>query len=236
MEDNKRLILYKTVFITIIYMIYLYFIAMYYYRIEMIQINEINHFNLAVRIIQDIALGLFAPFILILIYRKDLSRLGFSNKNMALSFILLMAYLISFILQDNYSLVGIYRALYYLIVVAFSEEVIMRGYLYLRLRAVNKKLAILLTGIIFGAVHAILPGVRENLSITSIILDMGNHIGGGIVATIMFISLMELSGNILVAILIHALLDYSFNDLGTIIMLTTLCYLLLKKYRYSRMK
>ena len=131
-------------------------------------------------------------------------------------------------LHSDYTAGGFYRDIFYLIMVGFPEEIIMRGYIYLRIKPINRTMAVIISGIIFGAAHAIMPGILSGKGISWIGLDMLNYIGGGIVGGILFISCMELSGNILVAILIHSLLDYSYGPLGFIVLLLTLGYLILK--------
>ncbi|HKM34433.1 MAG TPA: hypothetical protein VJY54_06795, partial [Lachnospiraceae bacterium] len=77
----------------------------------------------------------------------------------------------------------------------------------------------------------ILPGIIADRSISFIGLDMLNYIGGGIVGGLLFITCMELSGNIFVAILIHSLMDYSYGYIGIIVVIGTLGFLILKSKR-----
>lgn len=141
----------------------------------------------------------------------------------------MFAIYISFIyLHHNFSLSGFYQAFFYLCIVATGEELIFRGYLYLGIKAVNPIVAIIVSGILFGIPHAILPGISAKQDILQIIAGMVNHAGGGIVGGLIFILLLELGGSIAVPILIHALLDYSYGRWGLLICIFTFIYLLIK--------
>ena len=193
-----------------------------------VSLNEINRTNIYQRLLQDSVIGLSFPIFLLIKYRKHYCKLGFTGKSKILSIILFVIYILFFILRSDYSVGGLYRAIFYLIMVGLSEEVIFRGYIYLRIKPINRTLAIIISSVIFGAGHAILPGIIADRSISFIGLDMLNYIGGGIVGGLLFITCMELSGNILVAILIHSLMDYSYGYLGIIVVIGTLGFLILK--------
>jgi membrane protease YdiL (CAAX protease family) len=130
---------------------------------------------------------------------------------------------------------GIYRAVFYLLIVGFPEELVMRGYIYLRLKPINRVLAIIVSGVLFGVGHAILPGIVAGQSLLSIGISMLSEIGGGIFSGLLFISYMELSNNILVAILIHAILDYSYGYYGVLVSVITMGYLLYK-HRFHKVE
>ncbi len=192
-----------------------------------VSLNEINSTNIYQRLLQDSVIGLSFPIILLIKYRKNYCELGFTEKSKTLSIILFVIYLLLFILHSDYSIGGFYRAVFYLTMVGLSEEIIFRGYIYLRIKPINRTLAIIISGIIFGAGHAILPGIISDKSISFIGLNMLNYIGGGIVSGFLFISCMELSGNILVAMFIHSLMDYSYGYIGIIVLICTLGFLIL---------
>ena len=228
MINNQKIILFRTITIGILYMIFFYITFKYIWDKGFVSLEEINNTNIFQRFCQDFMLSLILPIILLIKYRKNIGELGFTNKNIGLSILLFAIYLLFLLLHSDYTAGGFYRFIFYLIMVGFPEEIIMRGYIYLRIKPINRTMAVIISGIIFGAVHAIMPGILSGNSISWIGLDMLNYIGGGIVGGLLFIFCMELSGNILVAILIHSLLDYSYGPLGFIILLLTLGYLILK--------
>lgn len=228
MRYEERKNLFRTIIIGLLYLIFLYITCKYQWDKGFITINEITSINVFKRFIQDFIILLFFPFILLLRYHKNLSELGFTSKSKNLCIILFIIYLLFFILHSDYTIGGFYRAVFYLLTVGFSEEIIMRGYFYLRIKPINKVLAIIFSGIIFGATHAILPGIIADKNMSFIVINMLNYIGGGIVGGLLFIYCMELSGNILVAILVHSLLDYSYGILGILVLVITLGYLIFK--------
>ncbi|MDF2513851.1 MAG: hypothetical protein K0S04_3717 [Herbinix sp.] len=224
--------LYIPTVVGIIFIIVLYISSKYQWSKGYIPMSELKNSDVLKRFVQDCFVMLPFPLILIIINRKNLSMLGFKRKSIPLCIILFLIYLIFFILHSDYTITGIYRAVFYLIMIGFSEELIMRGYIYLRIKPVNKILAIIVSGAIFGAAHAILPGVTADKSISFILGDMLNYIGFGITGGLIFIACMELSGTILVAILIHGILDYTYGHLGALVLCATLGYLIyINRYR-----
>lgn len=72
-------------------------------------------------------------FVLILVtvvQEKSTKSLGLTSQNNYLTGGLLLLYLVMFVGNQDFTLKGYYQAFFYLGVVAFSEEVIFRGYLY----------------------------------------------------------------------------------------------------------
>lgn len=231
MKNNQKIILFKTISFGFIYLMMFYVVSRYIMNKGFVSLHEINYTNIYQRLLQDIVTGLFFSIILLIKYHKNYGELGFTDKSKNLSIILFAVYLLFFILHSDYSIGGFYRAIFYLIMVGLHEEIIMRGYIYLKIKPVNRILAIIISGIFFGVAHAIMPGIIADKSISFIGLDMLNYIGGGIVSGILFITCMELSGNILVAILIHSILDYSYGCIGIIVLILTIVYLILENKR-----
>ncbi len=227
MNNENYKVIFKTSILGLLYLVFVYVMYIYLNSKDFILLSELNVTNIMTRVFQDFLLGLLIPIIILIRFSKNLNQLGFTNKNLILCLILILIYFLFFILHSNYSLSGIYRSLFYLIV-GFSEEVIIRGYFYLRIKSINRLSAVIISGLIFGAAHAILPGINAGHSAAIIGLDMLNFIGGGIVGGLIFIFCMELSGNILVAILIHSLLDYSYKGLALVALLFTLGFLIYK--------
>jgi membrane protease YdiL (CAAX protease family) len=215
MEPANRKALFLTSAIGILYLVFLYVALKYLWKDGYISLQEITGSTLLKRFTQDSITALLFPLLLLFIYRRKPSSLGLIKKNVALCIILFIIYLAFFILRSDYTVSGIYRAVFYLIMVGASEEIIMRGYIYLRIKSVNKIAAVIISGILFGSAHAILPGIIEGDSLSFIGINMLNEIGGGIVGGLLFIACMELSGTILVAILIHSLLDSNWTTQKT---------------------
>ncbi len=207
--------------------------SIYFYIVEkglfvngwMISLKDITTKNIGRVFVGDFLVMLILPTVLCLIYRKRLNKLGIVESKM--SYTLLIIYLIFFFLHKDFSISGFYKAFFYIFVVAAAEEIIYRGYLFSKLKTYNRIFAILVSGSLWGMIHAILPGILSGNSIPIILLSMLDEIGGGIIGGLFFIYLFEYSGSILVPIIIHALLDYSYEHLGIVVAVTTFVYLLL---------
>lgn len=228
MKYKDKLDLIKYTLIGLLYLTLNYIVFKLYIK-DFISLDQVNNHNVLMRFIQDLIFGLSIPMVLIIINFRKLKTLGFTKNSLYLCMILFVIYIIFFVLHSDYSARGIYRAIYYLLIVGFTEEIIMRGFLYLRLKPINMTLAIIISGTIFGAGHAILTGILSGKEIWVICFNMINYIGGdGLLFGLIFIACMELGGNILVAILIHGLLDYSYSYYGLLVLIITLAYLYYK--------
>ncbi|CEN78343.1 CPBP family intramembrane glutamic endopeptidase [Paraclostridium sordellii] len=226
---------YKTILIGIIYMVYFYtFCTFMYQNGWFISVKDVSLSNLGTALLGDIGSMLMFSLILILVYRKNLNELGITKSK--LSMVLLLIYALFFILHGDYTVNGVYRAFFYLFVIALSEEIIYRGYIYNNLKKHNRVSAIIISGILFGIMHSILPSVLAESSVLVMIKDMFNQLGGGILSGYIFILYLEKSNSIFVPILIHALLDYSYGILGIVISIIVLAYLLITSKRKEESK
>lgn len=188
--------------------------------------NAITESNVLNDFLVNIVVMFPIPIILLIAYRKKLECIGICRSKLAV--ILLGVYVLFFVLHGNWDVRGIYRFIFVLFFVAVPEELIYRGYLYLQLKKWNKIGAIIISGIFFGMMHAILPGIVNDKSISQILLSMLNEATGGIASGGIFIIYYELSGSLLVPIMIHALLDYSYKAYGVWIAVLVMIMLILK--------
>ncbi len=214
------------VLIIIIYMVYFYITCTLQYKNGwLIPLKNVSISNLGIILFSDFTNMLILPLILLILYRKNLSELGL--KKSKLSIVLLLIYVLFFVLKRDYTVKGVYNAFFYLFIVALPEEIIYRGYLYSNLKKYNRTMAIIISGILFGMIHSILPSVVSESSVFAMIMDMPNQLFGGIMGSLMFIYCWELSGSIWVSVLIHALLDYSYQLWGIGIAVIVLGFLLI---------
>lgn len=174
------------------------------------------------------------PVVLLIIYRKRPECLGIRKSK--LTVMLFGMYVLFFFLHGNWETAGIYRFFYILFFVAIPEEVIYRGYLYLQLKKWNKTGAIIISGLFFGMMHAILPGIVNDKSVNQMIVSMLNEATGGIASGGIFIIYYELSGSLLVPIMVHALLDYSFKSYGVVIAAAIMLLLIMRRKKEKIVK
>lgn len=217
---------YIPILITIIYMVYFYIFCTWEYRNGwLISLQEVSLSNLSIKLFGDFGSMFIFPLILFVAYRKNLSELGVRKSKLCI--VLLLIYVLFFILHRDYTVKGIYHAFFYLFIVALPEEFIYRGYLYSNLKKYNRTMAIIISGMLFGMIHSILPSIISEGSASTMLMDMTNQLGGGIVSSLIFISFLEISGSIWVPILIHALLDYSYKSWGIGVTVLVLGFLLI---------
>ena len=122
----------------------------------LISINSINKNNVGTKLITDFFVVLFVPLILIMVYRRRLKEFKLQFKHIFLQYILIGIMIFLFVLHKDFTVGGYYKFFFYLVVVGFSEEFIFRGYVYNQLFKYNKWLAIIVSGLFWGILHAIL--------------------------------------------------------------------------------
>lgn len=221
---------YKPILIGIIYMIYFYtFLTFVYQNDWLISLKDASLSNIGIILLIDFGSMLIFPLALTIVYRRKLNELGLKKSKLAI--VLVLIYCLFFLLHSDYTIKGIYKAFFYLFIVALPEEIIYRGYMYNNLKKYNRISAIIISGILFGIMHSILPSIISEYSISIMIKDMFNQIGGGIISGFIFILYLEKSNNIFIPILIHALLDYSYSILGILVAIIVLVYLIITNRR-----
>lgn len=190
--------------------------------------NNVTWNNIAVKFLNDYFSMLLLPSILIIANRRNLKDFGLCYESKKESFVLLVIMLLLFILHNDFTITGFYKFFFYLVVVAFGEEFIFRGFLYNRLKCNSKTVAIVLSGILWGISHAIMPYILNNSTIGQLLLSMSNEIVGGILMGWYFIFIQEKSKTLWIPILIHAILDYTVCGIGIITAIGTFLYFLIK--------
>lgn len=195
----------------------------------MISLKEVSLSNIGTALLIDCGSMLILPLALIIVYRRKLNELGLKKSKLAV--VLIMSYALFFILHGDYTVNGIYTGFFYLFIIALSEEIIYRGYIYNNLKKYNRIGAIIVSGILFGIMHSILPSIILESSISIMLKDMFNQVGGGIVSGFIFVLYLEKSNSIFVPILIHALLDYSYSILGMLVAIIVLVFLIFTNKR-----
>ena len=193
-----------------------------------ISVYEIHR---AMKFLEDYAAMLLLPTILIIMNRKHLSDFGLCYKSKKEIFSLLVVMIVLFILHNDFTIKGFYPMFFYLVVVGFGEEFIYRGFIYNRLKCNSKVMAIILSGILWGITHAIMPSLLSNTDSYKSLLSMWDEIGGFIIMGWYFIYLQEKSKTLWIPILVHAILDYTVGPIGFLTAIGTLIYYLVKSKR-----
>ena len=69
-------------------------------------------------------------------------------------------------------------------------------------------IAVIISGMIWGAMHAFMPAILNNYSIIELFNAILSELGNGIVMGALFVWLYKKSNSLIIPILVHALLDY----------------------------
>lgn len=212
MKSNKKVLI--AVGLTFIYGVFSYFCMSFLWNNDyLISLNDITANNVWLKLLTD-SIGNFLFVLLIfgfmLIRGRSLSEVGFTSNSRFLSVSLLVVYLGLFLLHGDFSVKGIYRAFFFLIVVAFVEEFIFRGFLFTIIdREYGFWKAVIISGLLFGAMHGLLPTIVANGSFMDLLANISdNLLGQGVFGTLIFAYAYKKSGTLFVPILIHAILDY----------------------------
>ena len=199
------------VIITLVYIGFFYFCVSFYVDKELLlSIRELSSINVGPRFILDFIASLLVIIVILvktLVRKRPLSDFGLTVELPVITAILLVIYAGLFFYNGDFSLIGFYTAFFYLVIVAFSEEFVFRGFLFTSVnREYNFWVAAITSGLLWGAAHAVVPIVIHGGDIVASVL---NELGGGIAAGTGFAFLYKKSRTLFVPVLIHAILDYS---------------------------
>lgn len=235
MKKKTQKNVYVPLTVVLLYSLYYYFLlTVITERGMLIGLNDITGSNVGERLLLDVALMLILPGILIIIYRKKLKDFSLRITHSNLLILLVSIVLLLFVLHNDYTVSGFYQLFFHLIIVAFGEEFIFRGYFYNVMKRQSKTFAVLVSGILWGSMHAILPGLAAGEPLSAIGLNMVSQMGFGIAAGYYFIYLMEKSDTLLVPILVHAILNYTVGPIGVITAFGTGVYFMSKQSSLNR--
>ena len=102
---------------------------------------------------------------------------------------------------------ALYEFIFYVVILGFSEEIAFRGFIWPRLAVLfGRKYGTILSGIMFGIMHAPFKIIMYEAPVFSSIF---NEIGGGVIASIVFIFIYTRNKNIVLPSMIHGILDYA---------------------------
>lgn len=208
-----RNILYPT-FLVVAYLALMYFyIAYEEQKGLLISLNEITSLNFTIKFLCDFASSLLPVIVLLVITaikKRQIRNLGITSKKPVLIGILFFIYLVMFFVNGDFTIKGYYTAYFYLIIVAFSEEFIFRGYLFTALeRETGFRGAVAISGMLFGAAHSLMPAILYEFTPLEFIISIfSNLIGQGVLMGGIFALLYKKSNTLFVPVLVHAILDY----------------------------
>lgn len=234
MENEKKKTLLKWITIGILSVVYFYIAIQLSCKLGYVALSELDGSNVLLRLAGDCIFSLVPMVVILLVFRKSLNKLAINRNQAVLCMVLFGVYLLCFVLHGEFTAAGWYKLFFYIIFVAGFEELWARGLLYLQLKPCGKAAAILVSGILFGIVHAVVPSVLNGDGFGEMFLSMFSYLGFGLIGGVLFIFLLEMSGTIFVPVLIHAVMDFAPDPLvyiGTLV--GTVVWLIFAKTKKS---
>lgn len=201
--------------ITFFYVVFVYFFIRYAWKNGLlVSVYGPSPIDTGTKFLCDFISSMLIVILLLmitLIRKKPLSELGITLRSPMLIAVLSAAYLALFLLNGDFTVKGFYAAFFYLVVVAFSEEFVFRGFLFTAIdREFGFWIAAVISGLLFGAVHAFMPSIKYNYDTSRFIQEIiSNLLGQGILGGAVFALLYKKSKTLFVPVLVHAILDYS---------------------------
>ncbi|GCF93091.1 hypothetical protein NRIC_09820 [Enterococcus florum] len=212
---KSKKIVFGAVGLTFLYGLFFYICASFLWsKGWFISLNDITPQNVGFKFFMDAVVNLSFVFVilgLIWMNKKSLAIVGITNQSRLVTLLLLAVYVIMFLAHGDFTIKGIYLAYFYLVVVAFAEEFMFRGFLFTQIEQQSNFLTgIVISGLLFGAMHSIMPTIISNGSFADLIAKISNDLlGQGILGSALFAFAYKKSGTLFVPVLIHAILDYS---------------------------
>lgn len=229
MSKVKEKNLLVPVLIGIVEFIWLYLIIYYTYKNNLlVSITGVTWNTIITKFLFDYLAMLLIPSIILIIYKKQFYDFQLCMNSKYEIIVLLGVMIILFILHNEFGILGLYQFFFYLVVVAFGEEFIYRGFIYNKIKSNSKYLAIIISGVLWGVGHSVLPTIISNGDLSQLILSMFSEIGGGLLMGWYFIFLLEKSKSLWIPTLVHAILDYTVGYIGIIVAMITFFYFLMK--------
>lgn len=211
MKINKKIVF--PIALIGIYMMYFFFLEKYFYNNDLlVSVNSVTTSNIVIQLLGDFLANLLIVIIIILILlrkKQPLNITGTTRNGKIAACILFAIYMGIFFIKGDFTLSGIYKPFFFLITVGFAEEFIFRGYLFTELdRELPTYLAMIISGVMWGAMHATLPIIINNYSNIQSFSAIISTFGGYTAVGAIFALLYKRSNSLIIPILVHALIDY----------------------------
>ena len=163
------------------------------------------------------------PIILSVHFRKQkVSTLGIVKNNLFKSILFGIIFSLPFIapkiitgVVNNHMVASIenliWKFLYFLICIAFVEEIAFRGFIQSRIRGIikNKWLSIVLVGVMFGSMHIPFQMLQSNLSFIQFLKKDLVHLIVTVILHIYFVFIYKKTNNIIAPTITHTLINLS---------------------------
>ncbi len=175
--------------------------------------------------IPDTAINIFPIFLILKLRKQSLRSIGIKSENIVKSIIIGIIGSIPFSIPNIVGAIssgktinpniadGFWTFLYFLICIAFAEELVFRGFLQTRLQGLikSKWLSIIVVGILFGLMHIPFQMIKANMSLLDFLKYDLRHLITTCFIHIYFVYLYTRHNNILAPTIAHTIMNFSFD-------------------------
>jgi membrane protease YdiL (CAAX protease family) len=183
-----------------------------------------KHFFRFLFYIPDAIINILPVFIILLLRKQSISTIGIKKKDIGKSILIGMIGSIPFSLMNVIGPISngktlnpnpmdwVWNFLYFLICIAFVEEVAFRGFLQTRLFGLikNKWVSIIVVGVMFALMHVPFQMVQANMTAIEFIVYDLQHLMMTMITHIYLVYLYTRDNNILAPTIAHAIMNFSY--------------------------
>lgn len=174
-----------------------------------VPIAGLNRKNLPRKFFADMLLSL--PIVLLLLASKFVFRytrndLGITGKHPVFLLLLCALYIAEILIKPWDRAINFYIGFFYLIPVAFSEDLLCRGFLYGQLKKYGRMYAVIYSGAICGILHTFVPLFMNGLNAATV-FNIFSAVMSFILISFLYAYLYDKCQSLLIFTLVHALLD-----------------------------
>ena len=207
---NFHKILFSTIAI-IIYLIFYYLVLLFLFnRDSYVYVNSITKNTLYARFMMDVIITV--PFIASFLIVENVTQSHiYTLEHSFLTLVLFCIYISIFLIKKEYTIQSYYLLVFYLFFIAFSEEFIFRGVLYLSwCSKFSWQISACISGIFWCIPHLFIPILEKGncYDWKEWIITFSSEIGGFIFVSFILCWILKRSNNnIFIITLLHAILD-----------------------------
>lgn len=107
---------------------------------------------------------------------------------------------------------GLWTFLYFLICIAFAEELVFRGFIQTRIQGLikNKWISIIVVGILFGLMHVPFQMIKANMPLVEFLLYDMQHLITTCIIHVYLVYLYTRDNNIIAPTIAHAIMNFAY--------------------------
>jgi len=175
--------------------------------------------------IPDTIINIFPIFLILKLRNQSIRSVGIKSENVVKSIIIGIIGSIPFSVPNIIGAISsgktinpdmgfwFWSFMYYLICIAFAEELVFRGFLQTRIQGLikNKWLGIIVVGLLFGIMHIPYQMIKANMSLLEFVKNDLQHLTTTCFIHIYLVYLYTRHNNIIAPTVAHAIMNFSYS-------------------------